>query len=617
METTPVESFDELPDRFPGIETLDPRAISRFVFHCAGNFPQELHDEEDSRWTNHDERPEWLLSARELMLEVGKWRSQDGEKPTRLELAQAARDQYTLSSDTTELLDKIKQANLSEGLDRVLSYLDSWGFEAEIPFNPSPLFPKGRTVRKSAKELVDPETGTLFLPYGTNIVRDNPLMEDSQDLDERVKDYLDDGYPSALNRDKVQQAFEIIGPISKDSLEQLRLSYGAKAANLIAFKQVIDEFYTQMERDNIYITDISIPPFVAVDVDMYDSWTEKRGDYNSLLEIQRNEALGLATQAVGGLVVIRSSAVFSEDGEHSTGAGIYKSVVVDPTDTTAFREAIDEVYASTDSADARSYRESLGIDSEKMGLVMQAYSEETGSDKEVAFGFVNSRSANPNLIEVHTPRGVLLFDKAKVSSDLMVNRPRRDVQDYLHVTPDHSKPLRFMVYRSREAVHATLLAEKVFGKPVQLEYTGNDIVQVRPLAGDFKETVNVEFPDMPELVTSKAIGMGDIMLKELDQRNDNSEEEGFVVFWSEHRFTDDYHRQHAGVNALPKRGAVLIMNHSDSGHIQTLCQERGLMCFYPESADDKSLRDIEVNDSQPFRFVSDGYNGRIYSVNND
>jgi hypothetical protein len=367
-----------------------------------------------------------------------------------------------------------------------------------------------------------------------------------------------------------------------------------------------------------YVEQIDVPPFIPISVNMYKAWAAgDSGVFYAMMHDAQEAAVKISEKSIGGLVAVRSSAVYSEDGESHTGAGIYESVTVDPSDSEAFVNAIIDVYKSVASPNAQAYQNAVGVTAEQMGLVIQSYVEQTYENNPPNYGYVNTAGINPNLIEVHTTEGVLLFDKPKVMANLMVYYSYLDEKQLLHSTPDHSTTLRRMVYRVGPAINAAALAEKLFGKPVQIEYVDNQVVQVRPLPSAVYEQNGpiTEFPqDIEALTESTAIGNGDMVLGELDMSDDNREKEGFVVFRSEYAFTQDYN-----INNLPGKGAVVIIEHSDSGHIQTLCQEKGLMCFYAnkkagELTGIKEASVAQKSNIRQLRFVANGYHGRIYEL---
>lgn len=77
-------------------------------------------------------------------------------------------------------------------------------------------------------------------------------------------------------------------------------------------------------------------------------------------------------------IIIRSSAVFSEDNDQTTGAGIYHSEpLLGKYTFKDFCTAIEKVYISCDSENALLYRQKNNIGDEKMGISIQKYIHST------------------------------------------------------------------------------------------------------------------------------------------------------------------------------------------------------------------------------------------------
>jgi hypothetical protein len=646
MSIKPVESFEEAAQRFPGIEQRNAKAIGRFVFFAAKNFSDEFY--ESARASRYDFSPDreagdtWQQAVLELLDTVDKWRQTSEAKVSRYDLAKREDEVVQHKEEQQDLLERIKVLSHNDALIAIELFLHKWQFGVEIKLSKSAMIPEGRTIVKPIDEYLDSENNKCDLPYKSDIRRQSKHGDYFDYADEELVEYLSRIYVSKQAKERVYQQLEAVEGIDAVELSELRSKFGAKVANLMVFDEALKRLYQNNNED---IVKLEIPEYFGVDVKMYELWLHNKVAFDVALEEVRIKAALLAFSAVGGLVAIRSSAVYSEDGENLTGAGVYHSVVADPYDKEAFASAVEAVYASTEAPYAQAYRESAGIADERMGLLVQEYVEQNSSDwGESDYGYVNSRGANTNVTEVHTTKGTLLFDKQKLLQGLLMSGWYSDIDSCLHSTPDHSKPLRRMVRGATEPLHAVLFAEKVFGKAMQIEYAvGSKIVQVRPLPSQsFDQSKAVVFPkSSSELERTKAIGVGDYVLDELSQNGDNSDKTGFVIFQSEYAFTDTFRNADSSANSLPSQGAVIILNHSDSGHIQTLCLEKGLLCFYADSQgekletiesllfekyayfdnpDDNTLDKYQSYETTPrqlptkLRFVADGYEGRIYTV---
>jgi hypothetical protein len=619
--TNPVESYGSLVERFPGIDQSDPRALGRFAFHAARHMPSE-----DFRYSQTgEEYQEWHDDIRSVLSEVERWQDWDYQTTSRLDMAQSIVRNRQREQEVRSLDETLQGVSADEGYGLVNSYLAKGGYRIQVEVSSSPLFPEGRTAHMELDKAKDPETGRLYVPYGAALVDVN-----GDELDGRIKDYIEQDYPTKKAKEIIDETLTSLGEIDSNEFEQLRLKYGAKAAGLMTFGAKVAALH-EATKDISSTKQIEIPPFTTVSVDMYEAWLDDPTQFDQMCEAIRISATGLHSgnrysDSLKDLVVVRSSAVKSEDGDEHSGAGVYKSVAVNPNDIAAFRAAVAEVYASTRSEAALSYQHGIGVTDELMGLVIQQYQEEitTGSRRgEVFYGYADGTGVNPNLIEVHTNEGALLYDKPRVKAELLLEARSNDRGDLLHTHPDHESPLRTAIYKTADVPHAAVLAEQLFGKPMQVEFVNGSIVQVRPLKVSSPETPII-FPDDLQAVSECAVsGFGDMELEPLDERDDNSDKKGFVTFYREYEFT--INRGHAGYDAFPKEGAVVIFEPSSSGHIQAICREKGLMCFYPKKGQSlDGLEDVmfEREDrfrglpkNVPLRFIGDGYDGKVYAVN--
>jgi hypothetical protein len=617
----PVERFGELIDRFPGIDESDPKALGRLAFYATRDMPGGAVDEALFDGETGEPAQTWHGPVQEVLEEVGSWLRWEHEERSRSALVSGIMRSQREQKERNTFLATLQEASADEGYARILSYLEEHGFRVQTEIGPSPFFPEGRTAYTTLEDAIDPETGTLTMTGDSMLVG-----QDGEALHRDLEDYIQKQYPRKRLQEAVDVAVATIEELDPDQFKQLCVKYGAKAAGLISFEERVTPLNETL-KDNSRSVRLSIPPFLAVDVAEYERWLENPAALPEISEPLRTRALELKEEqqdAQGGLVVVRSSAVKSEDGEEHTGAGIYKSIVVDPNDSEGFQKAIGEVYESTRSAEALSYQQSIGVADEKMGLVIQHYEEGSGfwGHRQAFYGYANGGGANPNILEVHTSAGTLLYDKQAVQGMFMIESSEMWGEDILHTNPDHGSPVKDAISPTSSVPHAVLLAEKIFGKSMQVEFVNDSIVQVRPLILNLPESP-VPFPeDIEPLAESAATGVGDMELQMLNDYEINSDERGFVVFYREYEFS--LAQGHAGYNALPREGAVIVLRPSHSGHIQQLCREKGLLCFYPKKGG--NIDHIESllaqgeytsqNEQQApkLRFIADGYEGRIYKA---
>lgn len=632
MTTAPVESYGELVDRFPGIDELEPSAIGRFVFHAALHAPTESF----AYGRTDEPKREWHYEIRDILNSVSYWR-ENPDGVSRFDLARRIESRIREAKEELDLIQSFDALPADEAYKITMQYLSRRGFGVVRRLAESPLFPDGRTLFTPIEAQTDISSEGFYLPYGASL--ETP---DGTTVSDEIKEFVTTDYPIKRTQEEVLRILDTIEPIDQAELDELTSKYGAKAAALVCFEKRAHQFNEQTAE--MYNTiDIEIPPFTAVSTEMFDAWRTDEALFEEMVELTRQDALQLLQtqqgKLLGGLVAIRSSAVFSEDGQSSTGAGVYTSLAVDPSDSVAFRDAVTQVYLSANSQAALSYRRQLGMSEERMGLLIQAYIEEGKSsyrDRGLYWGNANSRGANPNLVDVNTNEGTLLFDKNSVLSWLLVeakNVGRHGGDNpHIHTYPDHDSALRGAIHSVKDIPHAVVLAEKLFGKPMQVEFVNRKVVQVRPIVGvEFGEAV--EFPDDDHVAELASVGVGDMHLGYLSRHEDNTGREGYIVFDEEYEYSlqGTYANMrgldYVGYAAFPDKGAVIILNPSSSGHIQAICREKGLLCVFPAKNKegvtgsrelDELLHDFEDRHyaqrpkKQPFRFVSDGYEARLY-----
>ncbi len=634
LPNAPVQSFGELVERFPGIQQLEPSALGKLAFHAALHTPAESVLYGDS-----NEQPEdWQWEVRDVLRTVLDWKEYPNGL-SRYDLAKRITDTKQSEKEERDAVEGIESASADEGLAIAMRFLASRGVVVATEFEPSPLFPDGRDITEPLSKYTDQKTGRPFVPYGSRMVEQN-----GNSVPPDIERFLERVYSYKKSAEVVGSALEQLEPVDQIELERLTKLYGAKAAALLCYEKRFAELMDTIGNGHS-VADMEIPPFSAVSTDLYKAWKTDTALFEEMVELVRQDALHLPLQrryeVASDLVAIRSSAVWSEDGEHSSGAGVYASVAVNPNDPAEFIEGIRAVFASVDAEGAVSYRESRGIASEEMGLVLQCYIEKQGRssrrDRSCYWGHANSVGPNQNLIDIHTNEGVLMYDKNSILGALMLDTQYSgrygDDNTHIHTHPDHDTPLYGAIRATDPVPHAVVLAEKLFGRPMQVEFVNKSIVQVRPLL-NIQSGETVEFPeDVDHVAVLASVGVGDMTLPYLDRNTDNTGKEGYIVFDQEYEYSIQgtkarmLGQRHVGYRAFPDRGVVVILNPSSSGHIQAICREKGLICVYPpknvpDGTDWRELdeliyeQDGRFRTNNPrntlFRFVSDGYIARMY-----
>lgn len=426
---------------------------------------------------------------------------------------------------------------------------------------------------------------------------------------------------------------------------ELHEKYGAKAANLMQLDKVLDKLH---ESDVGIAKELKVPRFMAVGVDTYDSWRQDQS-----IDEQVSEILEWLSKNPDARYAVRSSSVHSEDGEH-TGAGIYESVLLPEKPTPAqIIETMEKVYKSVDSTTALAYRNKIGVDEEKMGLVIQ----EVGVDNlgDCRIGTINTvMNGVSELADYSIEEGVHPLSAEENSNSrrrtLPLNRTGM-LQEFgldtywrypdaprFHVPPDTNV---HFPYESWLATQASILAEKIAGRPIQVEFAfdgeeeGLSIVQSRPLPQELLK--NQEFIGFParEDVLYKGRSVGVLngvealvtdnfgrMSREIEEAEEKDENLS-VVFSvkSSHAsggVANIYIDRLSEMNEQQRKKIIVLVkerpsadDYSGYGHLETLFAEMGisLICHDPRSGGR-----IGPQDGQKVTVYSNGYEGKIYPV---
>lgn len=181
--------------------------------------------------------------------------------------------------------------------------------------------------------------------------------------------------------------------------------------------------------------------------------------------------------------------------------------------------------------------------------------------------------------------------------------------------PDHRSPLQQAAQSLVCPANAVVFAERLSGRPMEVEFASQYVLQARPVTG-FKEEPTVEFPvDRPHLAEARTIHAGDQILPIL-QAHDfarNTNKTGYIIIETDTQSSLIPYR------VYPKNGAVVLLMPTSHGHVQAICREKGLMCFMPPRDGswlelDSALKTEDGTYRDWLRFVSDGMDGRIYQA---
>ena len=236
----------------------------------------------------------------------------------------------------------------------------------------------------------------------------------------------------AIFRGQIENSLDLLPHFDKEKFDELRKTFGAKAANLILLHETLPQINSLLRKSVPAYGQINIPDFVPVPAQLYKKWKSGE-DIDKDLEPYFSWASSLVINGQGVYVdepdsyIVRSSAVNSEDGENLSGAGIYESVNVESRDSGSFdkfKAAVVSVFESTDSPKGRTYREQNGIENEEMGLIIQRHKPDKYTYRDVKNSTVNSSaSGQKELIEIKEEDSRFLIKKRVVDQTLMGELP--------------------------------------------------------------------------------------------------------------------------------------------------------------------------------------------------
>lgn len=413
---------------------------------------------------------------------------------------------------------------------------------------------------------------------------------------------------------------ETLGSLDKSKLAEETLKYGAKGANLNELKRI-----QTAVREILEFRDYEIPDYRLIPASVH----EKQNTDKRILE----EVNDIYQWINKRKMIIRSSAVYSEDSENATGAGIYESIILEEGATLRdFLTKIKGIYKSVDSPEARRYRKDHGIrEDEKMGLVVQEFIECPPSNR----GYVNSIVKNvPELMEIVYEDGLQpIIVKERAQKAIIHGGGEIPI---MHYEVDMRRKYPHVI---EELAFIITLIEKHYGQPIQAEFLqtetdgvkGTYLVQTRFLPRNFSEKRQVEFPKEKPLFEGRAVGAFDLTLPVLSNKGNNRKKSGIVIFNSSKFYTLG---SHGADRALPESGGVVILGPSvgGGGHIETICAEKGLALVFSDEMPERHDAERELamiyagiergvmgranslDGYTTLRLVSNGLEGKVYGV---
>lgn len=382
---------------------------------------------------------------------------------------------------------------------------------------------------------------------------------------------------------------------------------------------------------------INLLPSIEVNIDLYKGWKAGENIDNELEELYTRATTELFKEPekpknrLEGLfdnkwlpgelnwLIVRSSAVNSEDNEKTSGAWIYESIG-DIHSLEDFKSAVKKVFESVDSDKAKKHRRDFEIEEEFMGLVIMPYME---IPSEYTWYVNTSRYAKPHLLDVKDMSG----KHAVLQKDLMM----ADLDEEAHFGNFISQMYNVDTWSSEvgfklsdtwlaKALSIMYYMEYYFGIPMQFEVISESwhrseriyIVQMRPLCYNDSDAQIPEFPKQEHIYEWKAVVPWDIIVDTSEILSTNSS-------WQATLNQAVFSAGSAPINHIEngEYNAVIITDSFsvNSWHIETLCSEKGIICICNDPSRENDM-ELDLSQHEKVRIVSDGEIARVYPVKN-
>ena len=357
---------------------------------------------------------------------------------------------------------------------------------------------------------------------------------------------------------------EQIWNIDRNQLHEEILTYWAKWANLWIISQVVSKFQK-------YSRDVYIPDFERISTKIYEKWKNQEDIESDLLTFY--EWINWRK------VMIRSSAVYSEDNEKSTWAWIYDTIELEENASMEdFKRAVIKVFESVDNPKALEYRNLQGIKDEKMWLILQEYVHHIWNNDK---WYVNTvLKWVPELIDISLDSWIRpIVTKVRVLD--MLALWKRDSVFYYQLDSSRFDKISELVELSKLA----FILEKYYWQAIQIEFILGTrwkicLLQTRFLPLNYSEKVSISFPsDKTPIFTWRSLWVFDEILDVLPNWKNNSDLNWVVVFDSS-RFVSLWEK--IKIKNLPKSWVIIILwsSYEDRWHIETLCAEKWLNLIF-------------------------------------
>lgn len=367
---------------------------------------------------------------------------------------------------------------------------------------------------------------------------------------------------------------------------------------------------------------IELLPSLEIDTELYKSWVSGKNINSELEEIYeraRNELFQedredetdyisrkkWLPKEISGLIV-RSSAVYSEDSEKTSWAWIYESVG-DIYSVDDFKRAVQLVFESVESEKAQAHRKAFDIPEEYMWLVVMPFMHST----QKSMWYVNmARPWKSNLVDIKDMSGKhAVLQKDLLPIDLVTELHFWTFISHMYQVDTRSSEVWFQMSDMwlASSLKTMFFLSQYFSYPLQFEIISESsmrrervfIVQMRPLNFQNQNLCIPEFPNQEPIYEGNAIVACDkiINVEDILIRRNSWEA---TIRWT--------------LDSIEDYEAVIITDGFSvaAGHIETLCSERWIPCICENRFE--QARELDLSPYKQVRIVSDGEVARIYPV---
>lgn len=396
-----------------------------------------------------------------------------------------------------------------------------------------------------------------------------------------------------LQKIKFEENFDKnIWKVNKKILNNETKQFWSKWANLNIIKNILKKINSTYYEfwDNFVIQD-----FERINVSTYDKWV----NWENIIDDLEYFYKWIKSRKI----MVRSSAVYSEDWENVTGAWIYESIEFNGTlSINDFKNVVIKIYESVNSARALKYRKENWIEKEQMWIVLQELVEvDKFDEKTKVTSFIRDKwyvntivKWVPKLMDIYVERWM----RPVIDRNILYKNQITDYDIYesiFYYQIDKNKYYNLNLYNIEQIASLSFLLEKHYGEPIQIEYITseiypenaqckieNSILQARLLPKNYKETKEITFPNKQILFEWRALWIWNINLNILPNNNNNSDKK-WIVFFKSSKITSLW--KWFQEKNLPKSWTVVVLWESNeyAWHIETLCAEKWILLIFNEN----------------------------------